>query len=87
MDNKASFEIFLVSPVNHLVETPQPGEGGLVRGGETVVEVDKTVVDINILVQCQHQVPEGGNTSQQQFPQHYSLGNLPQEALVVKILV
>ena len=87
MDNKASFEIFLVSPVNHLVETPQPGERRLVRRGETVVEVDKTVVDINILVQCQHQVPGGVNTSQLQFPQHYSLGNSPQEALVVKILV
>ena len=57
MDNKASFEIFLVSPVNHLVETPQPGQRGLVRRGQSVVEVDQTVVDINVLVQCQHQVP------------------------------
>ena len=62
MDNKASFEIFLVSPVHHLVETPQPGERRFVSRGETVVEVDKTVVDINILVQCQHQVPGGVNT-------------------------
>ena len=84
MDNKASFEIFLVSPVNHLVETPEPGERRLVRGGQTVVEVDKTVVDINILVQCQHQVP-GSKLSQS--PQYYSLGNSPQEALVVKSLV
>ena len=57
MDNKTSFEIFLVSPVNHLVETPEPGQRRLVGGGQSVVEVDKTVVDINILVQCQHQVP------------------------------
>ena len=59
MDNEAGFEIFLVSPVDHLVETPEPGERRLVRGGQSVVEVDKTVVDINILVQCQHQVPGG----------------------------
>ena len=89
MDNKAGFEIFLVSPVNHLVETPQPGERGLVRGGETVVEVDKTVVDINILVQCQHQVPVASTGVNNNFLNisPFPLGNSPQEALVVKILV
>ena len=63
MDDKASFQIFLVSPVDHLVETPEPGERRLVRRGQSVVKVDKTVVDINILVQSQHQVPGGVNTS------------------------
>ena len=57
MDNEAGFEIFLVSPVHHLVETPQPGQRRLIRRGQSVVEVDETVVDIDILVQCQHQVP------------------------------
>ena len=90
MDNKASFEIFLVSPVNHLVETPEPGERGLVRGGQTVVEVDQTVVNINVLVQCQHQVPEGSikvNSVTTNSSTLYSDGNSPQEALVVKSLV
>ena len=90
MDNEAGFEIFLVSPVHHLVETPQPGQRRLIRRGQSVVEVDETVVDIDILVQCQHQVPEGSikvNSVTTNSSTLYSNGNSPQEALVVKSLV
>ena len=58
MNDEAGFKIFLVSPVYDLVEAPEPGERRLVRGIKTMMEVDKTVVNIHILVQGQHQVPE-----------------------------
>ena len=69
MNNEAGFKIFLVSPVHDLVEAPEPGEWRLVGRVETMVEVAKTVVNIYILVQSQHQVPEH-QTQFTSFPPH-----------------
>ena len=78
MDDETCFQILLVSPVHHLVEPPEPGQRGLVGGCETVVEVDETVVNVNILVQGQHQVTEN-NFPQINFHSDFHLNNHRQD--------
>lgn len=51
MNQIEGLEVFLVLAVKSTICRPEPGEGGFVFAGQSIVKIDKTVVLLNKLVQ------------------------------------